>query len=61
MIDDTRPFCHKCKHVELQPTGPIYCTATMRTIPTRVMRLLGEECGPEGKLYEKREPEYASE
>lgn len=49
-----KPACHRCRHVELMPTGPMYCTATMRTPPTRVARMEGEECGPEGALYGER-------
>jgi hypothetical protein len=50
-----KPYCHRCVHVELMPTGPMFCTATMRVLPTRVARMEGEECGPEGRLYEEQD------
>ena len=55
LADKMKPMCHLCGHVELMPTGPMFCTATMRALPTRVARMEGEECGPKGLLYEERD------
>ncbi len=54
LTDKMNPSCHKCQHVELQPTGPLYCTATMYVVPTRLARMPEGECGPDGTLYEER-------
>lgn len=54
-----KPYCHNCSHCEVPPTGAMLCVATIYATPTRMQREAHGLCGIEGRLYEKREEEYA--